>query len=138
MDDVIIQKLASLDRCMSRVKEEFRPKDEFLTNYTKQDAAILNLLRACETCTDIANALIKERKLGLYENARGGFELLLDNGLLTKESTVAMKRMLGFRNIAVHEYQKMDIDIVISIIEKHLGDFEEFANHIKRAINAAR
>ena len=138
MSDVIIQKLASLDRFLARVKEEFSSKDEFLTNYTKQDAAILNLLRACETCTDVANALIKERKLGLYENARGGFGLLMDNGILTKDITHAMKRMLGFRNIAVHEYQKMDIAIVVSIIEKHLGDFEEFANQIKRSINKAR
>ena len=38
--------------------------------------------------------------------------------------------MVGFRNIAVHDYQNLNIEIVISIVQKHLEDFEGFIDEI--------
>jgi len=35
--------------------------------------------------------------------------------------------MVGFRNIALHEYQKLNLDVVKAIIEEHLTDFTRFA-----------
>jgi uncharacterized protein YutE (UPF0331/DUF86 family) len=36
--------------------------------------------------------------------------------------------MIGFRNIAVHDYKALSLPIIISIIENHLNDFEEFCS----------
>jgi uncharacterized protein YutE (UPF0331/DUF86 family) len=41
-----------------------------------------------------------------------------------------MQGMVGFRNIAVHDYQNLNIEIVVAIVEKHLGDFESFIEEI--------
>ena len=131
MSDLYIAKLASLARCLGRVKEEFTPKEKFLASQSRQDAAILNLQRACEAVIDIANIIIKSRSLGLPASAREGFDLLALAGVIDTDCAQRMKSMVGFRNIAVHEYQTLNLDIVVAVIEKNLTDFEKFADAIK-------
>jgi uncharacterized protein YutE (UPF0331/DUF86 family) len=41
-----------------------------------------------------------------------------------------LKRMVGFRNIAVHDYQTMQMPIVIAIIEHHLEEFLSYSKTI--------
>ena len=41
-----------------------------------------------------------------------------------------MQGMVGFRNIAVHDYQNLNLEIVVAIVEKHLGDFEDFIREV--------
>ena len=41
-----------------------------------------------------------------------------------------MKGMVGFRNIAIHEYKQLDEEIVRDVIENHLGDIKEFVRAI--------
>lgn len=38
--------------------------------------------------------------------------------------------MVGFRNIAIHNYQKLNIKIIQAIIEKHLKDLVSFSEII--------
>ena len=132
MHDLYINKLASLERCLLRVSEEFQPKSAFLDSLSRQDAAILNLLRACEVSIDLANMYIKDNNLGLPSNAREAFDILNRRNILSDDLTSKMKKMIGFRNIAVYEYQSLDINNVVSVNEKHLIDFEEFGRVFKR------
>lgn len=37
-----------------------------------------------------------------------------------------MKNMVGFRNIAVHSYQELQVPILQAIVSDHLTDFETF------------
>jgi uncharacterized protein YutE (UPF0331/DUF86 family) len=56
MDDVVINKFATIERCLSRIKEVYQQAgDDFLSDYTRQDSIILNLQRACEASIDLAN-----------------------------------------------------------------------------------
>ena len=49
-DDVLINKAATIERCVARAREEyFRDPGSFGTDFTRQDAAILNIQRACWT-----------------------------------------------------------------------------------------
>ena len=77
MNDVIINKIQSIQRCIQRAREEYASDPEgFDTNYTKQDAAILNVLRACEQTIDLANYLIRRHKLGIPTASTESFDLL--------------------------------------------------------------
>ena len=38
-----------------------------------------------------------------------------------------MKAMVGLRNVVVHQYQDLDLDIVTSVVREHLGDLSDFA-----------
>jgi uncharacterized protein YutE (UPF0331/DUF86 family) len=127
MDDVVLQKVESIERCVKRVKEEYQKSDsDFEQDYTRQDAAILNLQRACEQSIDLANYVIKKEKLGMPTYSRESFEILQRNGIISEELAGSLTNMVGFRNLAVHEYASLDIKLINKIIEDHLEDFLDF------------
>ncbi|MCE8022122.1 DUF86 domain-containing protein [Halomonas sp. MCCC 1A11036] len=134
-DEVLLNKSATIERCVARAREEYN-KDPvtFEHDQTRQDAAILNLQRACEASIDAGNRLIRLRKLGLPQSARDVFDMLAREHLIEPDLATAMKRMTGFRNIAVHDYQAVQIPIVVSIIQKHT---DELLNYATRLIELA-
>ncbi len=123
-DDVLINKAATIERCVARAREEYAADpDGFAQDRTRQDAAILNIQRACEAALDMGQHLIRRERLGVPQSARDVFALLARGGWIDAESADLLKRMVGFRNIAVHDYQSLQLPITVSIIRKHLDDF---------------
>lgn len=122
-DDVILNKAATIERCVQRARDEYH-KDPatFISDLTRQDAAILNIQRACEAALDMGTHLIRRDRLGVPQSARDVFALLQQAERITQTQAETLKNMAGFHNIAVHEYQKVQIPIVISIIERHLDE----------------
>ncbi|QXI29974.1 type VII toxin-antitoxin system HepT family RNase toxin [Pseudomonas vanderleydeniana] len=133
VDDVLVNKAASIERCVARVREEYE-KDPatFATDFTRQDAAILNIQRACEAALDMGHHLIRRERLGVPQSARDVFELLFQGGWVVEAQLKTLKNMVGFRNIAVHDYQVLQLPITVSIITQHLGDFLQFSAFILR------
>ena len=126
-DDVLINKAATIERCVQRAREEYnRDPASFASDFTRQDAAILNIQRACEAALDIGQHLIRREKLGVPQSARDVFSLLATAGWVTTDLADKLKRMVGFRNIAVHDYQTLQLPITVRIIESHLDDFLAF------------
>ena len=77
VDDVLINKAATIERCVQRAREEyFSEPATFATNFTRQDAAILNIQRACEATLDMGQHLIRRDRLGVPQSARDVFALL--------------------------------------------------------------
>jgi uncharacterized protein YutE (UPF0331/DUF86 family) len=82
MNDVVINKLATIERCLSRIKEVYQQAgDDFLSDYTRQDSIILNLQRACEASIYLANYITKLKNLGIPQSSQNSFELLQKAGL---------------------------------------------------------
>ena len=133
--DIIYNKISSIERCVNRINEVYENNPTNLEDYTKQDSIILNIQRACECSIDLAMHIVSERKLGIPQNSRDAFEVLENNGVLKKELASKMKSMVGFRNIAVHNYESVNIKIVQMIIEKHLSDFSEYIYSINKFLN---
>lgn len=130
-DDVLLNKAATIERCVARAEEEYR-KDPatFGTDFTRQDAAILNIQRACEACLDMAHVIIRRHRLGLPQSARDVFALLAQAGWIDDALAGTLQRMVGYRNIAVHDYQTLQLPITIAVIERHLGDFLAFSQAV--------
>lgn len=132
MNDVIINKIATIERCIHRINIVYAEvASNLATDYTRQDSIILNLQRACEASIDLANYINKLKRLGIPQSSRDAFELLLKAGLLSENVATSLKKMVGLRNIAVHDYQELNIDIVAFIVENHLVDFDRFIKAIK-------
>lgn len=132
MSEVIAQKITSLQRCVSRAREELaRAGDAFATNHTAQDAALLNVIRACETAIDLANMLIRKRRLGIPSETRESFAILTREELLAPDLGDRLKKMVGFRNLAVHRYRELDMKIVIAVIRDRLDDLLQLAATIR-------
>ena len=132
-DDVLLNKAAIIERCVARVREEHAGEIRNLTaNLTRQDSIILNLQRACEAAIDLAMHLVRERRLGIPQESRDAFDLLSRAGLIEAELAERLKRMVGFRNVAVHDYRKLDLQIVQKIVTAQLDDFLEFTRTLLR------
>ncbi len=126
MDDVLLNKAATIRRCLARIHEEYQGNAGNLANQTKQDAIVLNLQRACEAAIDLAMHEIALRKLGVPQTSKDAFTLLEKAHLITPTVSKNMKSMVGFRNIAVHDYQTIQEEILTAILTRHLGDFDMF------------
>lgn len=133
-DDVVLNKAASIERCLKRIEEEYAGDEQnVVANQTKQDAIVLNLQRACETAIDLAMYVVSQRKLGVPQDSRDAFALLQTASVLPADIATRMQRMVGFRNVAVHEYTRLNLEVVHSIITKQLDDFRTFSSTIVKA-----
>lgn len=122
-DNVIVAKADIIERCIKRAREELAASPDF----TRQDAAILNVERACEAATDTMNRIVRMRALGAPASTRDGFDRLVRAGVVDQTLVDKLMRMVGFRNLAVHQYQALDIAIMRAVIEKNLDDLLEFS-----------
>lgn len=131
--DVVANKAVSLERCLHRIRQLCPDGARSLQDQTVEEAVVLNIQRACEQAIALASHVASARRLGLPQDARHAFELLRDAGILSTDLADRMKRMVGFRNIAIHEYQRLDKTILASIVENHLVDFQAFLAAVVQA-----
>ena len=128
MDDVLLAKAAIIERCLLRIHQEYDGHEaELETNFTRQDALMLNLQRACEAAIDGAMHLVRIKRLGIPMESRQAFSLLVSGQVITADLGKSLEGMVGFRNIAVHNYREIDLDIVRHIIAERLDDLLAFA-----------
>jgi uncharacterized protein YutE (UPF0331/DUF86 family) len=97
-------------------------------DFLRQDAIAMNLQRAAELCIDMANHVIRTRKLGLPQDSRDSFGLLEKEGLIDSTLANRLKGMVGFRNVLVHEYRELDFGIMVDVIENRLDDLLDFTD----------
>lgn len=132
MNEAAAQKITSIQRCVARAREAFRDAGSgFRTNYNLQDAAVLNMVRACDTAIDLANMVIRSRRLGIPTESKESFEFLARENLLTPHLRARMSGMVGFRNLAVHQYRELDLNIIEAILLKDLDDVLAFAEAMR-------
>ena len=129
MDEVLLGKAAIIERCLARVREEYTGREsELETNVTRQDAILLNLQRACEAAIDGAMHLVRVNRLGLPTDSRQAFTLLAQAEKIPGDLAKTLEAMVGFRNIAVHNYRELDLNVVRSVIQHRLADLQAFAS----------
>jgi uncharacterized protein YutE (UPF0331/DUF86 family) len=127
-DIVLSNKISIIRRAVKRAREEFVASKHFDTDFTHQDAAVLNLERACQASISIANRVISELDLPLPNSIRESFAILTREQLIPIELGKSLEAMVGFRNIAVHAYQELDLEIVKFIILERSKDLLAFAD----------
>ncbi len=132
MNDIIINKIQSMQRCIARAREERKLGGEnFAADFSHQDAAILNITRACEQAIALANYVIKTQRFGIPTSSGESFDLLARKKVISEDLALRLKKMVGFRNIAVHVYHDLDIAIIESVIRKGLDDLVSFGDAVR-------
>ena len=128
MSDVLRNKVATVERCIARIEEEFLGYEgELRTNFTKQDSIVLNIERASQACIDMGTHVLRVKQLGIPQTSREVFSILESATIITPLLSQTMQAMVGFRNIAVHDYQKLNLDIVEAIVKLHLKEMLQFS-----------
>lgn len=132
--ELIAQKLEALRYCVGRIASRCPgDPDTLARDPDAQDIVALNLARAVQQCVDIGAHLLSRSSLRAPATMGETFERLAEGGWLDAELAERMRRAVGFRNIAVHNYETINWALVHEICQKHLDDFRAFA----RAIHAA-
>lgn len=131
--EILLAKAAVIERTLSRVLQEYVGHElELETDFSRQDSILLNLQRCCQASIDGAMHLVRVEGLGLPRESREAFTLLQEAALLEPELATRLRAMVGFRNIAIHDYTRLDLTIVRSIIERELGSLREFGRLLVR------
>lgn len=132
MDQVIFDhKLESLRRCVKRVEEKTPSNVGQLSNDPDiQDILVLNLTRAVQLCVDIGSHVISETEESAPTTMGDVFSTLEKLQIITSDICISMKNAVGFRNVAVHNYDVISWEIVFAICQNRLVDFRQFAKQI--------
>lgn len=134
--EVIEQKLESLRRCLQRIEIKC-PEDAntLVADFDLQDIISLNLSRAVQLCVDIGAHLISGMDSPPPDTMGQTFDILAQAGMLDPVLAGSLKKAVGFRNIAVHNYEAINWHIVHSIVKNHLADFTAFARVVSLKLN---
>lgn len=124
--DVVLAKIATIQKCLKRIKEVTHLNPHSLDDINKEDIFILNLQRAIQATIDLATHIIASEALGLCDSIKDNFTLLKNKGIINDQIMKKMESMTGFRNIAIHDYQVIDKNILKSILSMHLKDLEDY------------
>lgn len=129
--DLILAKASSIKRRLKRVEEKSNIELQvFLNDIDLQESILFNLQISIQNCIDIAAHIISDEGLGVPGSASEMFYLLEENGYLDNTITEKMIRAVGFRNLIVHEYEKIALDQVFEVAVKNIKDLNEYLQSI--------
>ena len=130
--DLILRRLANLDTYLEQLAL-YRAIEvgAYVQDWKTQRVVERTLHLAIETCMDVADHIIADRRLRVPETGAASFEILADAALLPKELGTSLGLMVGFRNILVHDYTRLDPAIVIRVLRTDLADVERFRDALR-------
>ena len=128
-DDILLNKAAIIERCVRRMLEEARSCPR-LDDFTHVDALWLNIERACQAAIDMAMHVVADRHLGVPQSTADAFSLLQRSGLIDASLASALHGMVGFRNVAIHQYDQLDMDVLRWVVDSGYKDWIRFGESL--------
>ncbi len=92
----------------------------------QQDIVILNLQRVIQACIDMATHYVRISRWGIPQSYGENFQILAEHNIIDPAHADRLVSMVAFRNIVIHDYQRLNMDIVVSILEHNLEDITQF------------
>ena len=131
--DILATKAESVTRCLERIEAHLPASvAELESDYDAQDIISLNLQRAVQLCVDMASYIVAEKGWGSPATMAESFQALAEHKLIEADLADRLKRAVGFRNVSVHEYDRIDWVLVYEVITTRLDDFRSFISGVYR------
>jgi uncharacterized protein YutE (UPF0331/DUF86 family) len=129
--DLMIYKAAAAKRHLARIKKKSDiDMGTFLNDLAIQESVLFNMQMAIQNCIDMAAHIISDENLGVAASNNEMFYILEENGYISPELTEKMVKAIGFRNLIVHEYAKLDLRKVFQTTKTDLNDLAEFLKSV--------
>lgn len=129
--DLVLRRIADLDAYLGQLATYRDVElDAYRGDWKTQRVVERTLHLAIETCMDIADHIVADRRLRVPETGAATFEILAEAGVLSGELGKSLARMVGFRNILVHDYARLDPEMVLKALKTDVRDFERFRDTI--------
>jgi uncharacterized protein YutE (UPF0331/DUF86 family) len=122
--DLVLAKVSTIRKCVSTVRELRSGAPASYPAWVVQDVTVLNIQRAAQACLDLAAHVIAAHGWELPRSGRHAFEILAEHAVIDPRGKDAMAAVMGFRNVAVHQYADLDPAVVARIADTQLGDLE--------------
>ena len=128
--ELIAQKLAFIETCVQELRTLARPA-EILHDVREARFVLHTLQIAIQAALDVASHIVSDARLGEPETNRELFDRLAQHGWVSVDLAATMGRMAGFRNILVHGYGGLNLEVVRDIVEHRLADLLTFVTTIR-------
>lgn len=132
------RKIAQMEMYLAQIREYSNASiASYRRDWKTQRIVERTLQILVELCIDMANHIISDERMRLPEGYADTFKVLMENGVIDKRLWRRMDKMAKFRNVVVHQYEKIDPAIVVSILQKNLDDFEKYKKAILKFLGSA-
>jgi len=123
-ETMILRKLSDIDEYHEQVREYSNVTvAKYTTDWRVQRIIERTLQMMIESCVDIAGHIISDKSWRAPKSYADAFKILHENSVISSPLYQALEKMAKFRNIVVHHYDKVDAEIVVSILKRNLDDF---------------
>jgi uncharacterized protein YutE (UPF0331/DUF86 family) len=127
---LVAKKLALIETCVVELRSLVR-LEAVQEDVRELRFAAYTLHIAIQAALDVAAHIVADNRLGEPQNNRELFELLARYGWISRELMGSLREMVGFRNIVVHGYERLNAAIVEKILRNHLDDLLQFVSAIR-------
>lgn len=132
---LVDSKLAQLAGYISDlIESQDMGQQEYMADKKTQRYVERTLHLAIESCLDIGNHLIADQNWREPLNNKDVFTVLEENGVVSSALLPNLSKMAQFRNILVHDYARIEPDIIYSILKNNVADFQKFIKEIIEAL----
>jgi len=132
---LIFRKISMLEEYLKQIAEYRSISiDQYTKDWKTQRVVERTLQMMVETCIDIAGHIISDMKFRIPTSYADSFSVLAEKGIVDNNLSQSLEKMAKFRNVVVHDYDRVDAEIVIGILRKNLDDFIKFKDAIVKLI----
>jgi uncharacterized protein YutE (UPF0331/DUF86 family) len=125
--NILLAKATAVKKHIGRIAEKRDTDiDVFLNDIDRQESILFNMQMAIQNCIDMAAHIISDEGFGVPGSANEMFYLLEENGYINQVLAEKMVKAVGFRNLVVHEYGKIDLKQVFQFAQKDVHDLDEY------------
>lgn len=133
--DLVLRKIADLEQYLQQLAG-YRQIDleSYRSDWKTRRIVERTLHLTIEACMDLADHIVADRRLRVPDTGGATFEILAEAGVVSPDLGKVLARMVGFRNILVHDYARLDPAIVLRALHTDLVDIERFRDAVLRVI----
>lgn len=129
--EFIRQKIKLAESYLQEIKEFLKADDGIISTDVKSRYALERaFLLLAEELIDVNNYFIKALNLKPIDDLKSSFLALGEANILPMDFAKKISPLTGTRNILVHQYEELDIDLFLGNLRSNIHDFEIYFGHI--------
>ncbi len=131
--ELLFKKLAFIETCLQELRTLAHP--ERIDTDIKERRFVEHTVQVCiQAVQDVASHVVSDQRLGEPRTNQELLGLLRNAGWLDPELSEALRLAVGFRNVLVHGYTAVDLNVLRDVLSNHLGDIERFVEAVRHKI----
>lgn len=128
---------------LNEALEHLKSKQDVSFEEYKKDRDIQAIVErrletAIQACIDIGNHIVSQQNWDSPSDYGEIFSILAEHRVLSEKQRDRLIRMVGFRNVLIHEYRDILLDKVYDILKNRLSDFYDFAQVVLDYLNKVK